>query len=368
MRNQGAAVNFTPGPVSVSEAVQRAFASPPISHRAPEFVAALQDLRRRLAALVRCRDVAVMLGSGTLANEAVAARLAACGEPGVIACNGEFGERLCRQALRWNLRCEVVTAPWGEELDRPAIERALRRGARWLWAVHCETSTGVLNDLDQLRTLCRAHDGRLYLDAVSSVGAVPVDLNGVCLASGVSGKALRGYPGLALVFSECHLQPEPSVPLYLDIGLYSLDDGIPFTHSSNLVLALAAALRPLHQDAAGVFARVKAHGSALRRGLEAAGFSILARESIATPAVVTIPLPPPIDSVAVGEHMERQGWLLSYRSSYLVRRNWLQICLMGHTSPELLADLPGRLRAACTATPSPPTPRSTQSPAPSTTS
>ena len=78
---------------------------------------------------------------------------------------------------------------------------------------------------------------------MSAIGAVPVDLDGVLLASGASGKALGAFPGLSMVFYAGNVRPEPArLPRYLDLGYYAQKDGVPFTHSSNLVAALDAAL------------------------------------------------------------------------------------------------------------------------------
>ena len=92
------------------------------------------------------------------------------------------------------LAFETLEVEWGRVIDRGMIEAALARdGATdWLWAVHCETSTGVLNDLGTIKEICAVRDIRLSMDCISSIGTVPVDLRGVHLASCVSGKGLGG--------------------------------------------------------------------------------------------------------------------------------------------------------------------------------
>src|ERR1041385_7458953 len=74
--------------------------------------------------------------------------------------------------------------------------------------------------------------------------ALPIYLHGVYLASCVSGKGLAAFPGLSMVFYNHKLIPAPkALPRYLDLGLYAANDGVPFTHSSNMLNALQAALR-----------------------------------------------------------------------------------------------------------------------------
>ena len=340
--------NFLPGPVEIHPEVQRAFAEPPVSHRGAEFLGEFGETRRLLGELAEARYVALLLGSGTLANDAVAGQLRLLGTPGLVLANGEFGDRLGDHATRWNLPHQVYRIPWSNGYSREKIESWLDRHPEtgWLWAVHCETSTGVLNSLAMLREVCAARGVQLCLDCVSSLGTVPVNLDGVYLAAASSSKGLGAYPGVAIVFADHEISPAPqALPRYLDLGLYSRGDGVAFTHSSNLVRALRVTLQ--RRTATSSFARIRQDGAWLRERLRAVGYRVLAPEAEAAPAVITLALPPGTCSEELGEQLERAGFLLSYRSEYLLRRNWLQICLMGEYPrqrlPALLDTLERRL-------------------------
>ena len=151
-----------------------------------------------------------------------------------------------------------------------------------------------MNDLDQLKRVARRYELALALDCVSAIGAVPVDLSGVYLASGASGKALAALPGLSFVFHSHDVAPAPTrLPRYLDLGYYADKEGIPFTHSSNLVAALDAALSRFNTDEP--FERVASLSSWLRPRLRELGLPLLVDDGQATPAVVTIPLPPSLE-------------------------------------------------------------------------
>jgi len=92
--------------------------------------------------------------------------------------------------------------------------------------VHCETSTGVLNNLATLKSICSEKKIKLCLDCISSIGTVPVDLSGVYLASCVSGKALASFPGLSMVFYNHDLGSAPKkLPRYLALGYYAAQSG-----------------------------------------------------------------------------------------------------------------------------------------------
>jgi aspartate aminotransferase-like enzyme len=333
-------VNLLPGPVSIRKEVREALATPPASHRSESFVLEFQVTKRRLCRLVGARNVEILLGSGTLANDAVAGQLSLLEAPGLILVNGEFGERLTDHARRFRLDFDVLRLDWGGIFEREIVEAAIRRlaGLTWLWAVHCETSTGVLNDLPMLQAVTRDRGIRLCLDTISSIGTVPLDLSPVFLASAVSGKGLGAFPGLSMVFYNHDILPAPSrLPRYLDLGAYACSEGIPFTQSSNLHAALAKALD--RSTSAGLFKEFFEFSAGLRRGLRELGFQIVAPDKHASPAVITLALPDSVSSEDVGERLESAGYLLSYRSEYLLRRNWIQICLMGELEREKTAAL-----------------------------
>jgi aspartate aminotransferase-like enzyme/GNAT superfamily N-acetyltransferase len=340
--------SFLPGPVTVHEDVQRAFQERPESHRAKGFAVDFERCRRRLRELVGARHVEILLGSGTLANDAIAAQLSLLDAPGLVLTSGEFGDRLVDHARRFGLSFEVLSWPWGKALETAAVARRLARppAPRWLWCVHGETSTGVLNDLPALAALCAQSGTRLCVDAISSLGNVPLGLDGVSLASGVSGKGLGAFPGLSFVFHDQALAPaRERLPRYLDLGLYAREGGIPFTHSSNLVRALLAALERVDWPRR---CRERAETSAwLRARAKALGFELVAVEAHAAPGVVTLALPPGVGSLAVAAEMEQAGFLFHAHSAYLRRRNWIQICPMGESSREELAAGLGRLHQRC---------------------
>jgi aspartate aminotransferase-like enzyme/predicted N-acetyltransferase YhbS len=336
---RGEPVSFLPGPVPLSPEVQAAFERPPVYHRDTRFREEFQRTKARLCGLAGAPRVEILLGSGTLANDVVAGQISLLDAPGIVVSNGEFGERLIDHARRMRLVHGAVQFDWGARIDMARVEQAMiQAGARWLWAVVSETSTGMLNDLDALRSLARKHGAALCLDCVSAIGVMPLDLEGVYLASGASGKGLASLPGLSFVFHSHEVGAEPArLPRYLDLGYYAEKDGIPFTHSSNLIAALDAALTRFETDVP--FQAIADLSRWLRPRLREMGFPILVDDKYATPAVVTIALPPGTSATALGDDLQRDGLLVAYQSEYLVRRNWFQIGMMGHCQQQHLVQL-----------------------------
>jgi aspartate aminotransferase-like enzyme len=310
-----------------------------VSHRSGKFLDEVARLQARLCKRVGARHAEFLFGSGTLGNEAVAGQLSLLKGRGLVLVNGEFGQRLENMARRWQLSFDSLVIEWGETFDLHAIEAHLAASPaiRWIWCVHSETSTGVLNDLPGLAALSQARQVKLCIDCISSLGVVELDLSRVYLATATSGKALGSVTGLALVFYNAPLPPAPDrLPSYLDIGSYHKARGIPFTINTNLIYALSVALDTFGERTYGMIAQ---DGEGLRSALRQLRVSVLAPEEVASPAVTTIVLPMQISSVAVGDKLAAHGFLVSYQSGYLVDRNWIQVCLMGDYRTDALPDL-----------------------------
>jgi aspartate aminotransferase-like enzyme len=341
---RGMKANFLPGPVGVTREVLRAYARPPISHRDSAFLEALFRVRAALTDLVAAREVVLLVGSGTLGNDAVGAQLRCLEGPGLIITNGEFGERLVDHARRWDLNFATVTHYWGQPYVWSRIEAtAAHCRPKWVWAVLCETSTGVRNSKDALLGFCARIGADLCLDAVSAIGLFPVDLQGVHLATAVSGKGLAALPGLVAVFHDGRIETSSRVPRYLDLARYEQSEGTPFTHSSNLVAALECSLTQTEWPTK--FERVRRASHDLWADLRALGLAPVAAEPDAAPGIVTIALPSHVTGRQVATSLSAAGIQIAWASEYLQRRNWVQICLMGEfdraavrSLPRLLAD------------------------------
>ena len=186
----------------------------------------------------------------------------------------------------------------------------------------------MLNDLARLKEISCKKRICLCIDAISSIGTVPVDLRHVCMASGVSNKGIGAFPGLAFVFENgTPSKQSGTIPRYLDLSCYQGEATIPYTLCSNLVYALKAALS--HLDSKTRLNDASKLSVALRARLRSGGFEILCEDAISSPAITTVPLPLHINSIQLGNKLEQAGVLISYNSEYLAKRNWIQFCFMG---------------------------------------
>ncbi|MEI7828782.1 MAG: aminotransferase class V-fold PLP-dependent enzyme [Prolixibacteraceae bacterium] len=331
-------VHLLPGPVEIDLAVKQEFSRLPESHRGDEFKLEFKNLKTKLCRVVNSRFVEVLSGSGTLANDAIAAQLSQHPEQGLILSNGEFGERITSQASRFDLNFHSITAPWGEPFDYKEIADFIDRNQeiKWIWAVHCETSTGVLTDWMRLSKICLLRNIKLCLDCISSIGAVPVNLENVYLASCSSGKAICSFPGLSMVFYNHEIEVLSSIPKYLDLGFFRRENGMPFTISSNLVLALIKAVDLLDENEEKIYSGIVKKSVVMREALQPFNLKIINDSDLSSPSVVTIELPDSINSVAFGKLMEQRNCFINYNSGYLIKRNWVQTFITRNTSMETI--------------------------------
>lgn len=322
--------NFLPGPVYLSDSVQKVLHHPCFSHRSSRFVKIMAQVQQQLCALTGARYAQVLLGSGTLANDVVAAQLSLLGSKGLIISNGEFGERLVNQARRAQLTFENLAYEWHTPFNLDEIESLLNKqqDLKWVWFVHHETSTGCINPLRALSTLCREFNLLLCADCISSLGAMPVNLQGCYLATGSANKGLGSYPGLSIVFhrEKCAVEPE-RLPAYLDLGYWASKQSIPFTHSSNLLLALHLALKEVTIER---MQQIQEKAVWLQIHLRNAGFQLILPSSSFMGPVLTLKMPSREIAQQLGDEMGLRGFWLSYESSYLSKRAWIQIALLGN--------------------------------------
>lgn len=318
-------ISFLSGPVMISPKVSKAFAQAAISHRSSEFSKLVEEVQSKLKIITKAKYSTLMMGSGSLANEVIAANLSTLeNEFGLIISNGEFGERLINQATRHNLNFHSIKKNWGEVFDYHEIaEILLKKKIDWIWFVHCETSTGMMNDLEQILEITEKTNVKVCVDCVSSIGVYQIDLSKVYLASASSNKGLESFAGIAIVLHNHQPEPQNSIAKYLDIGFYQAKNNIPFTFSSNLLKALNASLELILQK--NKTAKIQKLNDDLVKFLGQQKIKIVASEKVKSCAITTIEFDQAQQSEKLGKFLESQGILVHYQNSYLKERNWLQI-------------------------------------------
>lgn len=325
---------LNPGPVNVSPGVRRALAGPDICHREEEFYSLLRAVRSKLTAIVgasHTHEAVVLAGSGTLAVEAMMASYAAAAGRILVLSNGVYGDRLVEMLALRKRPHTVLRAPLGSFPDLKDIESALRRdrSIRAVALVHHETSTGQLNPLPAVARIARRLRRHVLVDAVSSLGAEPLDMRLVDMAAGSAGKCLHAYPGAAFVLVRKDLTPllrsKRPDSVYLDLGtvLEAERSGHPpFTPAVQLLYALDRALDEL-QASGGVRARARRYAAKsrlLRSGLRRLGVRLLLEDRDASHVLQSAWLPAGVSYAALHDELRRLGYVIYAGQSSLSGR------------------------------------------------
>jgi aspartate aminotransferase-like enzyme len=303
---------FTPGPTPVPPEVLAELAKPIIHHRERDFREIYQRCLTRLQEVYRTKgDVLMFTTSGTGAFESAVANLTSPGDRQLVLSAGNFGERWAGMARAFGADLVHARLEWGETPEPEDLRSALTDAGdvRVVYLTHSETSTGVVCDVQALAAVAKEAGALVVVDAVSSLGAVPLesDLWGIDVVVSGSQKALMCPPGLAFVsVSEAALaaSADATSPRYVmdwertRKGQAKLD--APFTPAVSLVRALDVALGMLLDEGLeAAFDRHARLGRACREGAKAMGLELFSPDEERSAVVTAIRAPEGVDSTEV---------------------------------------------------------------------
>jgi alanine-glyoxylate transaminase/serine-glyoxylate transaminase/serine-pyruvate transaminase len=340
-----------PGPSNPYPEVTAAFARPLLGHLDPDFLAILDETCDRLRTVFKTKNALTLpiSGTGSAGMEACFVNLLEPGDSVIVGVNGVFGERMCEVARRCGANVVRVESPWGSAIDPQRLLDAQRSlpSARLVAVVHAETSTGVENEIAPLRAL-RDTDTLLLVDTVTSLGGIPVDVDGWGIDACYSGtqKCLGVPPGLAPVtlspraVERIKSRAVPPQSWYLDVSLIAnyVDGASRVYHHTapvSMVCSLHAALGALLDEGLeAAWARHRAVGTRLQDELPALGFRLVVPDGHRLPELTTAWLPDGADDATL-----RKALLTTYGIEVggglgkFAGQAW-RIGLMGHSARE----------------------------------
>jgi len=339
----------TPGPTPVPPEVVAAMSQPMLHHRGPDFQAIAERVRTRLREVFHAAgDILLFASSGTGAMEAAVTNLCSPGDRVLVASAGHFGERWVAIARSYGLDVVHLRYAWGETPVPGEIAARLSEsgGARAVYITHSETSTGVVADLRAVAERLSGSGALLVVDAVSSLGAVPLAADAWGLDVVVSGsqKALMTPPGLALSSVSASAR---SASRTAALPRFSLDWGrvesFGSTPAVSLVMGLDAALELLLVEGLeAAFDRHRRLGRACRAGAKAMGIDLFSPDEDRSAVVTAIRMPHGIDGrVIVRAMRERSGVTVGGGQGELAG----QIVRIGHIGYIGVADVTAALAA-----------------------
>jgi alanine-glyoxylate transaminase/serine-glyoxylate transaminase/serine-pyruvate transaminase len=264
----------------------------------------------------------------------------------LIGVNGYFGERLCDMAGRYGAHVRRLERAWGDVFGVEDVERALRdEPAKLVALVHAETSTGAQQPMEGMGDVVHRYGGLLLMDCVTSLGGVPVTVDGwgVDIAYSGTQKCLSCPPGLAPLtvgpraLAVLRQRKTKVANWYLDLSMLEKYWGSERTyhHTAPISMnyALREALRLVQEEGlAQRFERHRTHATLLWEGLEALGMRMLVPLDHRLPSLTTVAIPEGVDDAAVRRRLldeyniEIAGGLGAFKG-----RAW-RIGLMGYSS------------------------------------
>ena len=336
-----------PGPLDIHPRVYRALTAPVLGHLDPAYMSVLDTIGERLREVFRTENglTNATPGTGTSGMEACVANLLEPGDRVLVCVQGYFGDRIRQMAERQDAEITLIETTWGEATDPQRIADACQQQQfKVLALVHAETSTGVLQPMEDVAKLAEEHGCMILLDTVTSLGGVDVRVDdwGVDAAYSCSQKCIGSPPGLAPVtFSSRAVEAiqnrkHPVRSWYLDAMLldaYWRGRVYHHTSSSTLAYGLLEALDLIAEE--GLQSRQARHSRnhrGLVAGVEAMGLEMHVAPEYRLPSLNTIKIPDGVEDAKVrGYLLETFNLEIGGGLGALAGKVW-RVGLMGYSS------------------------------------
>jgi alanine-glyoxylate transaminase / serine-glyoxylate transaminase / serine-pyruvate transaminase len=332
--------------------VLRALSTPLLGHLDPAFLALMNDIQTlsRLVFQTKNRFTIALSGTGSAGMEASIVNIVEPGDAVIVGINGVFGTRLATIVERCGGKAIRVEAPWGQIIEPEAIELVLRRSGpvKAVAIVHAETSTGVWQPLEPIARICRDRDTLFVVDAVTSLGGVPVEIDrwGIDVCYSATQKCLSCPPGLSpLTLSERAMatikaRRSPCQSWYLDMALiadYWSEGTRAYHHTApiSMLYALREALRLVEEERLPArFVRHQLNSEALTAGLTELGLPPLPLAGQRLPMLTCVTVPSHIPESEIRANLlSTYGIEIGGGLGPLKGKVW-RIGLMGESSTE----------------------------------
>jgi alanine-glyoxylate transaminase/serine-glyoxylate transaminase/serine-pyruvate transaminase len=314
-----------PGPIPVEESVLEVMGEPVQAHYGARWVEIYNDTISILKQVFNTQgDVFLMVGSGSCGLDTCLGSAFSSGEKVLIGINGFFGERLLHIAEGYNFEIVPVPAEWGKPLNPQDFEAALTEhpDAKGVIVVHLETSTTVINPIQEIGRIANRHGVLFLVDTVSSLGGLPVLMDEwhIDLCASASQKCLGAPPGLspiAVSSKGWHFidrDPAKGHGWYSDLRVwrrFSIDwadwHPYPVTLATSNILALRKSLQNLLEE--GIENRMQRYQSQairLREGLRAIGMPPYTEDRDMAPVITAAYGPPDIPTGQIISYLEQK--------------------------------------------------------------
>jgi alanine-glyoxylate transaminase/serine-glyoxylate transaminase/serine-pyruvate transaminase len=343
-----ARVLLGPGPSLVHPKVLRAMATPLVGHLDPYFIQLMDHIQDQLRYVFETQNALTIpiSGTGSAAMEAAVANMVEPGDAVLVCINGYFGGRIAEMARRYGGSVKTMQRPWGEVFTADEVRQALKEHPSKVVAiVHAETSTGAQQPLDEIARLVHDQGGVLIVDAVTSLGGLPVRVDevGIDVCYSGSQKCLSCPPGLGPITLNARAEEvlrrrkTPVANWYLDLSIVQKYWGSERTYHHTAPIsanfALYEGLRLVAEEGLeNRWARHRKNAELLWEGLGDLDLTLHVPEAHRLTTLTTVRVPEGVDELTIRQRLlEEYNIEIAGGLGELKGKIW-RIGLMGYSS------------------------------------
>ncbi|MED4205651.1 alanine--glyoxylate aminotransferase family protein [Neobacillus mesonae] len=308
-----------PGPTPIPKKVQLAMNRDMMSHRSEEFIQLYRETTNRVKTVFGTKqDILLLPSGGTAALEAAAVNTVAAGEEVVVITVGAFGNYFVSICEKYGFHVHKLEKPWGEACTAEELAEFLKplSNIKAVFATYNETSTGILNPIDQLAKVVRTQTDALFIvDGVSCIGGAPAEMDqwGIDILVTGSQKAMMLPPGLALLSVSDRawkvIEENKTPAYYLNLMSYRewAEKGMtPNTPAVSLIYGLSAVCDLIEEEGgfSQTVARHELMKNMVREAMRALSIGLLTSDEFASPTITAILAPEGLDLGAFLGHLK----------------------------------------------------------------
>lgn len=300
---------LTPGPLTTSDTVKQAMMSDWCTWDEDYNLGIVEVIRKELVEIASSRSeeytAVLMQGSGSFCVEATLGSVVRPTDKLLVAANGAYGKRMGVISEYYHIDCHVMKFKETEPVAPVKIDAYLAEHPEvtHVSVVHCETTTGVLNPLEEIAAVVKRHGKVLIVDAMSSFGGVPIDMAklGIDFMVSSANKCIQGVPGFGFIIARRSLLEQcKGIARSLSLDLYdqweTMEKGRGkwrFTSPTHVVRAFMQALIELKEEGgvAARYARYCESHRVLVEGMRALGYKTLLPDSQQSPVITSFYYP-----------------------------------------------------------------------------
>ncbi|MDQ7837075.1 MAG: 2-aminoethylphosphonate--pyruvate transaminase [Thermodesulfobacteriota bacterium] len=299
---------LNPGPATTTDSVKLSLVVPDICPREKDFSIIMEEVRRGLLEVVGADEryaCVLFSGSGTAVMDATINSTIKPGKRVLIINNGAYGERMVKIAEAYGIGFLELSFRWTDPPDLLLLEKVLieNKDVTHVAMVHHETSTGMLNPLEDVCAIAKRLGREVIIDAISSYAGIPIDVkrHEIDYIMSTSNKCIQGMAGLSFVIARKEpLDKLSEIPprsfylnLYRQYRYWEEKREMTFTPPVQLVYALRQALKEYFEEGGGIFRhrRYSENWHTLTDGLRKLGFRFLLPEGLQSRILTTVYFP-----------------------------------------------------------------------------